>query len=99
MFVLEGWDGRGTVTGKALGCYSIILLRVIKLDASEVESKHSDWDERGGQDVTVAGPCMVPKYSGLIARRSPPSPSRRSLLACRLALRLQRREKRILVIK
>lgn len=63
------WDGHGMGTGKALESYSIILLRVIKLDASEVGSKCSDRAERGGQDVTVAGLCTVPKCSGLTARR------------------------------
>ncbi|CAD1480329.1 unnamed protein product, partial [Heterotrigona itama] len=65
----------------------------IKLDASEVRSKRSDRAERGGQDVTVAGPCTVPKCSGLTARRSPPSPSRKSPPVCHLAPRLQQNRK------
>lgn len=59
-------------TGKALECCLIILLRVIKLDASVVGSKRSDRAERGGQDVTVAGPYTVPKCSVPTARRSLP---------------------------
>lgn len=59
-------------TGKALECYLIILLRLIKLDASVVRSKRLDRAEHGGQDVTVAGPYMVPKCSVLTARRSLP---------------------------
>lgn len=87
-----GGTGFGTGTGKALESYSIILLRVIKLDASEVESKRSDRAERRGQDVTVADLCTVPKCSGLTARRLPPLPSRRFLRACHLAPRLQHNE-------
>lgn len=85
------WDGfqdggNGEGIRELLGYF--FLLRVIKLDASEVGSKRLDRAERGGQDVTVAGLCTVPKCSGLIARLSPPSPSRRFPLVCRLAPRL-----------
>lgn len=76
-------------TGKALECYLIILLSVIKLDASVAGSKHSGRAERGGQDVTVAGPCTVPKCSDPIAQRSLPLLLRRSPRECHLVLRLK----------
>lgn len=86
------WNGFWDRDGEGIRELLDYLLRVIKLDASEVESKRSDRAERGGQDVTVADLCTVPKCSGLTARRLPPLPSRRSLRACHLAPRLQHNE-------